>query len=783
MKLKQLFFLFLLPFWSYAQPCGTGMKTVIVRIVPDQYPQESSWTLQAGNGTLLGSGGAVSDTICVPANTCMTFTMNDSYGDGMCCNYGNGSYTVFVDGVIVATGGQFTFQSVHSFNCAPGQSCDSALVADTLQYTAPARNSWYKFKPRQVGAYAFYTCGLPNSCNTTLWVYDNCNGPVLSTSNIGTIFYNDDFPGCGQLSRIDAILDTSTTYYIRVGGASNCTGPINFRIQYLGVLIGCTDSLACNYNPLAQPGGPCYYFPSPLCPPGPDLTIAQAAFENSLRLDSINAQNCMVQEQCLTGYGMRTIVRFTTDIRNIGQTDYFIGSPQTHPSQFNTQNCHGHTHYEGYAQYVLYKQNGTSIPVGFKNGFCVMDLACPTGIPAKYGCSNMGITAGCGDIYSSGLDCQWIDITNVPDGQYILAMKVNWDQSPDALGRHELTYTNNWAQVCLDIWTNAQGKKRFTKLPNCAPYVDCRGTPYGNAMPDCEGNCAGTARYGDFNRDSIRNSSDLNRYMQSLALDTIQFRKCLDLSGDSVITVWDAALLSNCLVLNGTLASCDFPRGLKNNQQSASLSIMAVDPVNRTIDIGLSNSTGSIHSFEFSVPALALSSGFSLLTPTESPLNLYIHTNGRVVGMLADPTKPILRSSVIRPLLRLQYSFTRDTIVFIDEVRELVNGAYESVIASADTTRHSVPFVANSVHRIEVGPDFLLYPNPSQGKMTLKTGNLAGNATIFIVNVLGQSLVTTQADLSTGLVDLDFSGLSAGLYRLVLDYEGKRNSKAFVIQP
>ena len=237
MKLKQLLLLFLLPLWSYAQPCATGMKTVVVRIVPDQYPQESSWILQSGNGTLLGSGGAVSDTICVPANTCMTFTMNDSYGDGMCCTYGNGSFTVFVDGVIVAAGGQFTFQSVHSFNCAPGQSCDSALVADTLQYTAPTRNSWYKFKPRQTGAYAFYTCGLPNSCNTTLWVYDNCSGPVLSSSNIGTIFYNDDFPGCGQLSRIDAILDTSTTYYIRVGGDTSCSGPINFSIQYIGVLM------------------------------------------------------------------------------------------------------------------------------------------------------------------------------------------------------------------------------------------------------------------------------------------------------------------------------------------------------------------------------------------------------------------------------------------------------------------------------------------------------------------------------------------------------------------
>ncbi len=32
----------------------------------------------------------------------------------------------------------------------------------------------------------------------------------------------------------------------------------------------------------------------------------------------------------------------------------------------------------------------------------------------RYNCGNMGITAGCSDIYSSALDCQWIDVTDLP---------------------------------------------------------------------------------------------------------------------------------------------------------------------------------------------------------------------------------------------------------------------------------------------------------------------------------------------------------------------------------
>ena len=63
----------------------------------------------------------------------------------------------------------------------------------------------------------------------------------------------------------------------------------------------------------------------------------------------------------------------------------------------------------------------------------------------------MGISAGCGDIYSSGLSCQWIDVTDVPDGQYRLVVRVNWDYAPDALGHYETNTDNNWGVVCIEI--------------------------------------------------------------------------------------------------------------------------------------------------------------------------------------------------------------------------------------------------------------------------------------------------------------------------------------------
>src|SRR6187402_496294 len=76
-----------------------GQSEVQVIITPDNYPSEVSWDLTAGGNTI-ANGGSTGDTFCIPTGTCMIFTIHDSYGDGICCNYGSGSYTVLLDGVM-----------------------------------------------------------------------------------------------------------------------------------------------------------------------------------------------------------------------------------------------------------------------------------------------------------------------------------------------------------------------------------------------------------------------------------------------------------------------------------------------------------------------------------------------------------------------------------------------------------------------------------------------------------------------------------------------------------
>jgi len=210
----------------------------------------------------------------------------------------------------------------------------------------------------------------------------------------------------------------------------------------------------------------------------PDLVVVESALLNSLTAYTLNNNDeCYVNEGCINGTGLRQILRFTTHIKNVGNQDFYVGAPPSDPADANEvweyDECHGHWHYEGYAEYVLFDQDGNQLPLGFKNGFCLIDIECSGGGNATYTCDNQGISAGCGDIYGSGLDCQWIDVTGLPDGIYKLMIRVNWDEDPDALGNYESNYTNNTGEVCFDLNTDQNGTVSISVLGN---GTSCSGT-------------------------------------------------------------------------------------------------------------------------------------------------------------------------------------------------------------------------------------------------------------------------------------------------------------------
>jgi len=81
--------------------CGKASK-LTVEVKPDNYPDEINWSLKKGSSIIM-SGGPYPESkpytknLCVDAGT-YTFAITDSYGDGLCCQDGNGYYSLKLDG-------------------------------------------------------------------------------------------------------------------------------------------------------------------------------------------------------------------------------------------------------------------------------------------------------------------------------------------------------------------------------------------------------------------------------------------------------------------------------------------------------------------------------------------------------------------------------------------------------------------------------------------------------------------------------------------------------------
>ena len=64
------------------------------------------WVLNQGEDVYINNSENIF-SLCIPENTELTFTIYDSYGDGICCESGQGSYLVSACENIYATGGDF----------------------------------------------------------------------------------------------------------------------------------------------------------------------------------------------------------------------------------------------------------------------------------------------------------------------------------------------------------------------------------------------------------------------------------------------------------------------------------------------------------------------------------------------------------------------------------------------------------------------------------------------------------------------------------------------------
>ncbi len=775
-KYLPLVFFILLSVKNYAA-CPVGFSQVIINIVPDNWAYEVSWEIKDDQGNVFASGDtSQSDTLCVPSSSCKIFTIHDSFGDGI---VSPGGYWLYLDGNLIANGTNFGTSAQTTFNCPPGNFCDTPLPLTTGTHTAAFDNTWYEYTPAISGNYLITTCGL-NTCNTKIWVYTYCPPIPYQEGVQGSHAYNDDNV-CGTQADLNVVLMAGTHYLVRIGdNQDSCVGSVDFDFSYLGPILGCTDISACNYNPLASADdGSCLYFPDPNCA-GPDLQLDSLRFLQSLAIQSHTANTCDVDEGCVTGYGTRYVVTFTSRINNIGTLDFYIGNNSTQPNMFNTNNCHGHAHYEGYGDYRLYDSAGNMVPAGHKNGYCVIDL-CGFG---QYTCSNMGITAGCYDAYGAGTQCQWIDITDVPTGDYRLAVIINSKHLPDALGNYETNYINNALQVCMHITHNTSGPPTYSILPNCIPYVDCMGIPGGNSELDCNGVCNGPLVYGDMFPDAVLDNKDVYTYMD-LIQSTMPATNCNDLNRDGKLSVYDAALVNWCrrgnpLHPGGSAHNhCNFPRNILNPNEIVGLSISSVDFVDNYIDVEILNPTANVKAYQFSISGATISSVVSLANPVDFPVDVRYNSTTNEVFAISMEDSSIDRSNTPQALVRIYFSATTDTLICISAITDIVNQDAERTITNiyGGCYASEITSVQNIPNRVEM----VVLPNPSKDRIFVHLSSDNGKANDFsILDVSGKSFALPKQAVNSYWFEIDINELPSGVYIIKFSDNEKYGVSRFV---
>lgn len=120
----------------------------LMNLTLDDYGTETTWTLKnSATQQTLYSGGPyqddmdqtlISQTFCLQ-NGCYTFTLNDSFGDGICCQYGNGGYSVIDNvGVVVGSGSTFTNVSTVNFCVTAIGVEETDLASGLFIYPNPA---------------------------------------------------------------------------------------------------------------------------------------------------------------------------------------------------------------------------------------------------------------------------------------------------------------------------------------------------------------------------------------------------------------------------------------------------------------------------------------------------------------------------------------------------------------------------------------------------------------------------------------------------------------------
>lgn len=113
---------------------------VTLIINADNYPEETTWEIYDElNNELVSSGSLEDDTdvfsedICVDYGSCLTLSVFDSFGDGICCGFGEGNFLLLNSSgeMLIFNDGDFDNQAIETF-CPNEEGCQFTASISTI---------------------------------------------------------------------------------------------------------------------------------------------------------------------------------------------------------------------------------------------------------------------------------------------------------------------------------------------------------------------------------------------------------------------------------------------------------------------------------------------------------------------------------------------------------------------------------------------------------------------------------------------------------------------------
>lgn len=262
--------------------CQTSDLDIELTIMTDTWGSETSWNFTNEDGVVLASveaGSYESSTtytaaVCAPEGSMMTFTIADTYGDGI---YSPNGYWVYVCGNQVAQGDAFGSGASHTFEVT----CD--VFVEVPGCMDPEADNYNADANVDDGS-CTYTIDCETANGLQLLMYDsygdgwNGNNFQLSTLE-GSMLVDVTLEGGSEgvhefcledgcysiVTTDDGSWDYEVSWILVSEGDTLATGvsPSSTSISLnedCGFVFGCTDASACNYSEDATiDDGSCYY--------------------------------------------------------------------------------------------------------------------------------------------------------------------------------------------------------------------------------------------------------------------------------------------------------------------------------------------------------------------------------------------------------------------------------------------------------------------------------------------------------------------------------------------